>query len=143
MNTELINGVIDSVKNFVAACGNDVVRNEEEEEYLVFNGQVSVDNKGNVKTYALDGDKKILMAQLPIRPILNNAADCAKAIVDLIDNIKKENDKKAEEEAQAEAERQEAENREVEGKINDLESEISSLRLRKKPVRFVKKLSFD
>ena len=128
MNTELIKNAIRAFKSFVAACGNDVCADAAENEYVIFSGQVAADNQGNIKTYSSEGT---LVAQIPLRPILNNLAEFASSMVDLYEDDQKE--RKAEAEAQAEAD--EAENQELNLKIQDLESEISSLKLRKKSVR--------
>ena len=148
MNAEFIKNAIDAFKDFVAACGNDVAT-AEGEEYCVFNGQVAVDHKGNVKTYAISFDSegnggKILVAQVPLRPILNNAANLGKTLVDLYEDSKKKSEEKAQEENMAAAEAAEAENKEIDSKISDLESQISSLKASKRPVRrLVKRQSFE
>jgi len=131
MNTNLIKNAIEAFKNFVAAVGNDVCNDAAENEYTVFAGSVTADNCGNVKTYSPSGE---LVAQVPLRPVLNNLADFAKSMVDLYAADEEEREAKAKVEAEAEAENAEAENAEIDSKINDLQSEISSLKLRKKSV---------
>lgn len=150
MDTTFVKNAIDAFKSFVAACGNDVAANDEN-EYVVFSGQIAADARGNVKTYALVNDnesasepKKVLVAQAPLRAILDRGADFAKAMVDLYETRKKEKESEAEKEAKAEQERAEVANGEIDSKISDLESQISNLKLQKKPVRrLVKKLSFE
>ena len=135
MNKELIKNAIEAFKNFIAACGNDVCNNADQ-EYLIFAGSVAADDKGNLKTYSPSGE---LVAQVPLRPILDNASNFGIAVVDLIEADEKERAKKAEEEAQVQAEADKAENQEIENKIEDLQSEISNLKLRKKAIsRYVK-----
>lgn len=147
MNTELIKNAISAFKGFVAACGNDVCNNNENGEYVVFNGQIAADNQGNIKTYALvntadaeaEEPRKVLVAQFPLRPILDNFADFASSMVDLYKADKEESEAKAEAEAKAQEEADKAENQEIENKIEDLQSEISSLKLQKKSVRRYKR----
>lgn len=145
MDTTFIKNAIDAFKDFVGACANDVCNNESS-EYIVFNGQISTDKDGNVKTYAIVNNtdanavepKKVLVAQVPLRPILKNLADFASSMVDLYEADDKERKAQAEAEAEAQAKADKAENEEIENKISDLQSEISSLKLRKKHVRYVK-----
>ena len=132
MNTDLIKNAIRAFKSFVAACGNDVCADAAENEYVIFSGQVAADNQGNIKTYSSEGT---LVAQIPLRPILNNLAEFASSMVDLYEDDQKERKAHAEAEAEAQAEADEAENQELNLKIQELESEISSLKLRKKSVR--------
>jgi hypothetical protein len=132
MNTNLIKNAIEAFKNFVAAVGNDVCNDAaENKEYVVFAGSVTADNEGNVKTYSPSGE---LVAQVPLRPVLNNLADFAKSMVDLYAADKEEREARRAEEEAAEAEADEAANEEIDSKISDLESQISSLKLRKKHV---------
>lgn len=155
MNTTFIENAIDAFEGFAASLGNDVC-NDENEEYVVFSGQIATDSKGNVKTYALINDKdsdelkKVLVAQAPLRTILNKGAEFFKSIVLLYKADKEEAAEAAEAEAKAQAEADETENAEIDSKINDLSSkisdinsEISSLKLRKKKTRFTKRLSFE
>jgi len=130
MKKELINGVIDAVIKFIGACSNDVCDNEEV-EYVVFDGSVKTDSKGNIKTYSKSGD---LVAQIPLRPILTNLKDLGHNVIDLIDADEAERKVEREADEAAEAADAEAHNKEIEDKINDLQSEISSLKLRKKHV---------
>lgn len=132
MNTELIKCAISAFKDFVAACGNDVCADASENEYTVFSGSVTADKDGNVKTYSPSGE---LVAQIPLRPILDRGAEFANSIVDLIEADDQKRKAEMEAEAKAEAEAAETENRELDSKISELESEIRSLKLQKKPVR--------
>ena len=144
MDTQFIENAIDSFEGFVAAIGYDVASEcEEDGEYIVFSGQVATDKKGNVKTYALINDnsaegeepKKVLVSQVPLRTILHKGAEFLKSMVYLYKADESERAKKAEEEAKAEAEADEAENEKIDNRITDLQSEISSLKLKKKSVR--------
>jgi len=130
MNKELINGVLDAVVDFVSACANDVCENESE-EYVIFAGSVTSDSKGNLKTYSTSGD---LVTQVPVRKILSNLKTLGHNVVDLIDADEAERKVEREADEAAEAADAEAHNKEIEDKINDLQSEISSLKLRKKHV---------
>ena len=150
MNTQLIENAIDAFEGFVASLGNDVAA--EGEEYVVFNGQIAADQKGNIKTYALINDnsaegeepKKVLVAQAPLRTILHKGAEFFKSMVYLYKADEEESAKKAEEEAAAQAEADEAANKELDSKIDGLQSEIESLKLRKRPVvRYKKRISLD
>lgn len=136
MKKELIDGVIDAVIKFIGACSNDVCDCNEEVEYVVFDGSVKTDSKGNIKTYSKSGD---LVAQIPLRPILTNLKDLGHSVIDLLEADDQERQSKREVEAKAEAEAAERENNDIDSKIGDLQSEIDSLKLRKRSVRrFVK-----
>ena len=135
MNKELINGVIDATIDFVGACANDVCANAEN-EYTVFEGALKADSEGNLKVYSKSGD---LVSQTPVRKILTNLKGLGHNLVDLFEADEKERAKKAEEEAAAQAQADKAANEEIENKINDLQSEISSLKLQKRSVRYVKR----
>ena len=131
MNKELINGVLDSVVDFVSACANDVCNNAES-EYTVFEGALKTDSEGNLKTYSKSGD---LVAQVPVRKILSNLKTLGHNVVDLVDADDQDRKTEREAEAKAQAEADEAANRELDSKIDELQSEISSLKLQKKTVR--------
>ena len=140
MNTQFVKSAIEAFKSFVAACSNDVC-NDDNNEYTVFAGSIASDGKGNIKTYSTSGE---LVAQVPLRPILDNAANLGCTLVDLYEASKREADKETEAKEKEDAEKAEKENKDLDNKIEELESQIQTLKSQKKPVRrLVKRSSFE